>query len=230
MALPVNILDGYGGGYQARVTSNNALKVSNTPAVISDLTLEQLTAKKTLVEAFTDHDLSTAMAVSASLGSPQRFSISSTEFTLPGGTKIYKCQFIKTIKLVFIGTDLDPTVGGNLRRFGPVAGGITNGLKLQVLQQGVIMDVFLQPVKVMSDIFEYTTSYMSFTDVAGGGVDELILTIELAEPIAIPASSLDRIDLVIQDNLSGFVDIHAQILGWFEWSDNADPTGVRHTV
>ena len=228
MALPIVIKDGVGGGYEARVTSNNALKVSNTPAVVADFTTAQLTAKKALVEAFTNPAGRTLMNVVGTLANPQRFSIYSSAFTFPGGTQIYKCQFIKTIKIVMVGSNINPAQGTNMRRFGPVASpGLTNGIKLQVIQQGVVTDIFLQPAKILSDLFQYTTSYMSFTDTVASGTDDLILTIELPEPIVIPASSLDRIDLVIQDDLHDFVDIHAQVIGWFEWVQNADPTNTQ---
>lgn len=218
MALPVHIRSGK-NGHLAYVTPEQALKVVNCPPQAINLTNNELTNRKALFELFTDDLGSSAMNVNASLAAPRTFYIRSQSFKFPGISSFieYKYQFVTNIRLFMRSVTLDPSTGSDMRRFGPVAGGLTNGILMSVTQANIKTDIFLWPAKLLADMFEQVTSYMSFPSVTSTPTtDMLILNIAFQEPIVIPAHSLDRIDIVIQDNLSGIAEMHAQVTGFYE--------------
>ena len=218
MSLPITIQSGDRNRFAAIVTPEQALKVAVTPSLSVNLTHAELTARKLLFEEFTNASGSSSMIVNGSLASPVVYSVTSAKFTFPGGVIGYKTQYIKRIRITIAALNIGFGQATNLRNFGPVTNGLTNGLTLVVTQGNVATPVFISPVKTLSNFLEYIDGYKSFLSVDNNPTQDLsVMDIVFDEPVVIPAGSLDRIDLSVRDNLTTqFYALKAQAIGWFE--------------
>lgn len=139
---------------------------------------------------------------------PQEFTVTSSQAEV---------ILVKEVRLLFHAANakLD---SNEVRRFGPVAApGLTNGLRVYSVQQGVESDLFVSPVKTMGDFFTYARAGASpvanIVDGVSAGVDIVVITIDLLAPVGLYPSSLDRLVVKVQDDLTGLALFNAFAFG-----------------
>jgi hypothetical protein len=201
MSIKNLIQDGEGTKRTAGVTSDHALKVTDTsygfgPALI-DLQAEgfqSLLRKKTWVSYFENsvggHDLNIDGSVT-----PVTFKISSQEDRL------------KTIQYVrFIMHDTQMSLSGaEGSRFASAAAvpGLTNGVRFFIEQGGEELDLFLEPIKQIVQFMNYAVELVNEAGVLGAGEDLLTVTMTFDfAPVHIVPGGFDSINVKIQDDLS----------------------------
>lgn len=191
---------------RASVSENNALVVGvqHLPAREQDVAV--LTAKQLLQIFFVDAAGSGALNVDGS--------VTPVVFTLP--PQPLTIQFITRIRLIFNDEQMDLSAAAELRRFGSAAAapGLTNGLLLQVIQELVTTAVFTNPVRSISDFFNYNNSFVNFPNGIAAGEDFLSIDIIFEAPIVL--INLDTIQMTVQDNLTAVNLFSVLAFGWQE--------------
>jgi hypothetical protein len=220
MSLKTRIQDGEGSNLVAGVTPDHALKVSLIPFSYRDLVdnhdfdrYELLTRRKVLVESLANSSGSTDFRVDGSV-TTQDFAIESEMDTL---------KSVCCLRLVFHDTQMSlGSAEGS--RFGSSASspGLTNGLRLFADQGGEETDIFITPVKAIAEFLEYGEVFNQ-AGALGAGLDILVITLVLPEPIVLPPGSKDRLVLQVRDDLTP-IDTKA-LASAQGWRENFTETG-----
>lgn len=195
MSLNAKIINATGRAWGARVSRDHAICVEQMPARYANLDPSLLTAQKLYREYFTlGSGTAVDMNVNGSASVPQRFTVES---------KPDRCLVIKRVKMVLESIYVEVAGGTDVRRFGAAStGNLTNGLKFDVIQEGIVTPIFLDPVRNIGDFFNYTDAYLNFINAVSNTIDILVLTFDFEVPIVLPAGSVDRIEMQVRDNLS----------------------------
>lgn len=193
MSVNFKLQNGQGSKNTAGVTSSHAVKVSLTQSSGSNFTDDELTRYKILRDFFTNSSGSFAMNVDGSVTN-QTFSIRS---------KVGFIQYITSIRFIFNDGNMDINTSGQLRRFGDAANGpLTNGINMNVNQNGVITNIFPSSIQILSDFFNFVDDFTNFVDGISAGVDLLTLDFRFESPIVLPSGNIDTINIIIKDNLT----------------------------
>lgn len=207
MSVKTKIVSSQGKGWGCGVTRDHALRVEVMPTRRANIPSELLTASKLYREWFTTAAGAADMNVLGSLSTPVKYVVDS---------KSDRCLMVNQMRLLLDSGTMQVTGGSaEVRRFGAaaVAPGLANGLTLNVIQEGVVTPVFLDPVKNVGDFFAYTDTYLNFVDGSANNVDIFTVTIDFDVPIFLPAGSVDRIELQVRDNLTAIAYFRALVLG-----------------
>ena len=192
----------------AFVSSTNAMRTAPWLVPPDDLTPTEVTQRKIYVSQMLTAAGSNDMAIDGAT--------TPTTFTL--GAEDGKVIFITEARMVLHGTNMKID-SNEVRRFGPVAApGLTNGILLHTHQGGMEIQLWPNGVTRISDLLENDVRDRrdNIVDGVAAGTDILVLTFAFPQPIGLPAGSEDRIELDIQDDLSGFDRIDVTLYGWQE--------------
>lgn len=196
MSTPTRILDGTGAAHEAKVTSENALKVTAVEPSGLDLTEAELSRFQYFNTYFLDAATLTSqnMNVLGTLAVPQTFVVRRRPKEL---------LYITRVRFIFNDEQMDMS-GGEGRRFASAAPppGLTNGLRFFTDQSGLEVDAFNEPVKQMADFWRYADDFVSVTGALGAGEDFLSWDITFPRPVVITEGSIDRLAIVIRDDLT----------------------------
>jgi hypothetical protein len=207
VAVKAQIISGTGKARGVGVTADHALMVDTLPPRRANLAPGLLTARKLYREWFTTLAGSGEMNVLGSGAAPIKFLIDS---------KSDRCLSVTQIRLLIDSSLMNiRTASSEVRRFGAaaVAPGLTNGLTLVAIQEGVQTPIFLDPVRNIGDFFLYTDQYLAFEDGANTNVDILAVTITFEVPVILPAGSTDRLEFQVRDNLTALSYFRTLALG-----------------
>jgi hypothetical protein len=111
--------------------------------------------------------------------------------------------YIKRVRFIFHDEQMDMT-GGEARRFGSAAGpgGLANGLRFFTDQSGLEIAAFNEPVKQMADFWQYADDFTAVAGALGAGEDFLSWDIVFTREVVITQGSIDRIAVIVQDDLT----------------------------
>ena len=188
---------GLGGHKKAAVTSDCALRVTQIDRKLSDLTIDQLTRVKFFNGLFerADGSGSTSLNVDGSV-TPVDFVINP-----PAGQAIQ----VRELRFILEGGDMSMTTN-DARKFSTAAGtaGLTNGLECFIEQGGEQNNIFVEPIQHMSEFFNYITDFYNVPDGVAVNVDILtwVIDLKLLVPIPVADSSVDRVVVRVNDNLT----------------------------
>lgn len=207
VAAPVHIKDGAGSGSLVRITSENLLKTTQVPSASRDWTDEELLRWKILRSPFSvagDLD-DISLAVDAS-----------------SATKIVNFQavpgrviFVKSVRFVLKGTLLEIDTN-NARGFGSGnTNGLANGVEFVVRQSGEEFKIFATPVKELIGFLDSSVEFTSIKNSISQQSDFLSFDFRWSKPVVLIPTSLDRIEVRINDDLSGLDSFEVHVLdGW----------------
>jgi hypothetical protein len=194
--IKVNIADS-SNGRKALVNSNNALDVSTLPVPYDAYITNQdaFEQSQVLYEYMTDSAGSNDMAIDAS-AAVTKFSISQTA---------KRIKIIESVKFIFHSANMN-IESAESRRFGPVVGGLTNGLVFQAKQKYSTQSLFLENVTVIGDFYKYidnSTKIVNDRDAISSGVDYFMVVMQLPNPVFIFPGTVEELKVEINDDLSG---------------------------
>lgn len=157
--------------------------------------------------AFTSSSLSTDLNVDGST-TPQVFSIEAEDDQV---------ILIHEIRLLFHSTNMNIS-GNEIRRFGPVAApGLTNGLRMEVHRGNRTGELLVAPVQNIGDFLVNARSpsdpLLNVVDGVSAGVDILLVKLGLLAPIGLFPGSRDRVEVYVQDDLTGLALFQAFAYG-----------------
>jgi hypothetical protein len=132
--------------------------------------------------------------------------------------------YIKRVRFVLHDEQMDISAG-EARRFASVAAqpGLANGLRFFTDQTGLKIDAFNEPVRQMADFWQYSDDFTSVVGALGAGEDFLSWDIVFTREVVITQGSIDRIAIVIQDDLSGINRFRAIATGFREIIPEPEP-------
>jgi len=207
--IEVHLGNGGGSGTLADVTSNGALCTSVVPVPGKDVKASNAQAIKNLSGKFVNASDSASMNVDGS-------SIA-VEFSI--GSNTTHIRTIKEVRLLFHSTQMDIT-SNEARRFGAAAAspGLTNGLTLHTDQTGVTTNIFIDPVQVIGEFYNYAagglnTAIINDKDAVAASTDLLLIIIKLAAPVVLMAGSTDKVAVTVQDDLQALAKFEAYYYG-----------------
>ena len=149
---------------------------------------------------------SSDLAVDAS-GALQEFSISAEESV---------SKEIKQIRLLLYGKSLDITSIASRDFSSDHADGLTNGLELYFSYGEDQVDLFLDPIKILSDFYWYADGIQNDLKAIDSQVDLLMVQFDLIESVKLLAGTSDKLSLSIHDDLSGFTRFEVMVQGLSE--------------
>lgn len=193
MPLPTFITDGERSNVRAGVTGANALKVSIQEQSAAELPIEILTIRKQFRGFLETPAGSSDLNVDGS--------VTPVEFLV--GADVSATRWITGIRILLndISMELDTN---DFRRFGTaaIAPGLTNGLEIYVEQSGFRTDLYLDPIKTIGDFMNYADRYVNFINAIGTQEDFLSFDFDFDVPVVLPPGSLDKIAMVVNDDLT----------------------------
>ena len=195
MSAPVRILgsDRGGNSHELAITDQGSIRAEVVSSLGSTVPAEVLTRYKLYYEFLTNISGSKDLIVDGS-SSPVEFNILAEEGSI---------KWIQKLRILIEGERWSTSSSGDMRRFGQVVGtaGLSNGILLQVQQSGNIEDIFIEPIEIMRDFFNYTTDFESFPNAVASGVDFLSMDILFTQAISLPFGVQDKLFCTIQDDL-----------------------------
>lgn len=196
MSIKTMIQDGEGTNLTAGVTADKALKVTNIPLSVKEAletNSEVLIREKVYNAYFLDSSESAAANVDAS-SEHLDYSIGSEESKMKS---IYYVKFIIEDQMMSFGASEG-------KRFASAAGseGLTNGIRMFTKQQGLLTDIFAEPIKHISDFMKYSDDIINEPDAIGSGVDLLVAKLSFVRPINIMPGEIDSVTVRVNDDLS----------------------------
>lgn len=205
MALDTIIRDGTGSGNDAKVTSDNALKVSTVDISISDQTIDDLTVKKQYRDWLRNSAGSADMNVDGS----------STPVEFEETAEASKVKWLTSWRLIMHDESMELDTN-DFRRFGTaaIAPGLTNGIECYFKQGGRKVDVFLENVKMIGNFLDYADGYLNLINAISAQGDYLSFDFIFDQPVVLPAGSNDSIIMKISDDLSSLALMKVVIRGW----------------
>lgn len=197
--------DGNGDGFAARVTADRAVLVQQIPVNPNNVPFKEVGLRHWQSGKIVDTAGSADLTVDGSV-TPQEFKINLSD----------RHAFIHRIRLTMHdgAMKLD---SNEVRRWGSAhAAGLTNGIKLQLRQQGEEFDLFTDPVQRVADLWRYADeqSVFGLTDGISAGVDTVTMSITFPEPLALEANTNDEVDLIVNDDLTGMTFFEADYYGF----------------
>ncbi len=206
MSVDVTILDP-ATSRRASVLSEGGQLVYPWWVPVEDITRRQVEQRKAWTDRMADAAGSVSLAVDGSV-TPQVFEVTADPDEL---------RWIERLTIVLNSTQMDLSKATESRRFGPVGGGLTNGLQFQILQGDGTADLFLDPVKVIQEFERYAAiearGIVNRVDAVATGTDLLLVGIELPCKMGLFPGSTDAIRLIVSDDLSGIDLFEVQITG-----------------
>ncbi len=195
MTTPVKIKDGTGSSRGVQVTEGNALKVTVVEPSAAELSTAELARFQYFSLNFNRKDV------------PGDFDLNVDGSVTPVDFRIARQSeqvlYIKRVRFVFHDEQMDMS-GGEARRFASAAAspGLTNGVEFFTDQMGERVDIFNEPVKQMADFWQYTDDFIAVTGALGAGEDFLSWDVEFVKPVVITQGSIDRVSIIINDDLT----------------------------
>ena len=185
MSLPIEIKDGVGDGFSAKVNSQHALLVTNVNPVGSE-SIDQITRYKVWYDYFKDIANSQNQAVDGST-TPVSFKIQ------PEDDRI---KFITDLRMVINGTGCEIETNDFRDYSASYTAGLTNGIELNIVQSGVETALFIEPIKTIGDYLNYADTYTNIVNSISAQSDFLSVDIHFSQPIALAPGTNDYIDFV----------------------------------
>jgi hypothetical protein len=206
MSVDSTILDP-ATGKRACVLSEGGQLVYPWWVPVEDITRRQVEQRQSWTARLTNSAGSVSLAVDGSV-TPQVFSLSADPQEL---------RWIERLTLIFHSSAMDLSKATESKRFGPVGGGLTNGLQFTVHQGDGSSDLFLDPVKVIQEFERYAAiesrGIVNRVDAVATGTDLLIVAVTLPCRMGLFPGSTDSIDLTVADDLTGLDLFEVQITG-----------------
>jgi len=214
MALPISIRGSNDGHHEVHVTSDGGLLVATYPADIKDLT-DQASVRRYYQGFLVDLTGSNQAAVNG-VTQAVIFSLGADSAML-GTTPVQRAKAINRLRFLMQSSNLNPATAAELRRFGTVAApGLVNGMQVVINQGSVQTNLFPASVNTLWDMFQISDAVRSYPNAIAVGIDALILDVVFTDPVVIGFGSGDSIQLIIQDNLSGFTSFQVLATGRYE--------------
>lgn len=202
MPIQASIVD-ESSGSGASVSQSNALRVVVIPRIPSDLTEEEIRARRILYTALEDSAGSSDLTIDGST--------TPTDFYLDADPRAVTC--INECRIILHGGDLIINTNDS-RAFG-TAGVLTNGLRFYVTQGGEETEIFDPTVTVIGDFYRYATEpIVSDQDAISTGVDYFHVEIKFPTQICIPPGSTDRLTMHVSDDLSSLTLFEVKLDGY----------------
>jgi hypothetical protein len=122
-------------------------------------------------------------------------------------------KMIGQIRLLIHASQLDIS-GVQGQQFGAShPNGLTNGLQLYYSYNTVQSDIFLDPVKILTDFYWYVNEIQSDIRAVDSQTDLLIIQINMCTPIMLLSGESDELSILISDDLTGLTRFEAMVLG-----------------
>lgn len=196
------------GRLWARVTSDNALKVSLSEPSAKELTREEQTRRKPFSAYLT------------TVGGTSALNIDGSVTAVLFRVRAQEGKVISLTDLTLIAYDNYLAFGtvSNFRRFGTAAGsgGLTNGLLCYSEQGNVQLSRFLEPVKIEGDFLNYADGSASQANAYASNVDWARFDFSFRTPVVLVEGSSDSFVIVVRDNLTAMTQFRGIVNGWQE--------------
>lgn len=191
MSVKTEIIDGKGRGRSAEVTPAGTLLVVPQTETARGIDAETIANQLVLSERFTDSAGAFEQVVDGSV-TPVEFAIRAEQ----GFTK-----WIRGFRLVIIGPNLDIN-SNQLRRYGALAGGLTNGIEIESFQSGETANIAATPIQTIADYFLYQDDFTSLTGAISATEDLLTIDFLFARPVVLVEGTNDEVIIRIRDDLT----------------------------
>lgn len=200
MSVRSHIEDGSGTSALAKVTPNNALRVSAFPPIsAAGLTPDELTNVKFYQEFFADSVGATDMNVDGS--------VTAVDFEIRSELNLVK--WISEFRINIESEQFEISTN-DFRRFGAVASpGLPNGIEIFTVQGGVRTDISSEPIQISGEFLNYADDFTNFVNAISSQGDFLQLIFRFNQPIVLPQGVPDRLVVRIQDDLTAALVIGA---------------------
>jgi hypothetical protein len=196
--LTTEVKDGKGTDHRACVTSAGSVSVSVVPFPAKQLTNDVAQQLKLFSGAIINSAGSSDLTVNGSVTN-QVFECAAQE---------KKVISIHETRLLFHDEQLNIETA-EARRFGSAAAapGLNIGLKLQAIQSGITTELFINPVQVIGEFYNYAagglnTAIINDKDAVANGVDILLVIIKFVVPVVLMPGTQDAIRVVVSDDLT----------------------------
>ncbi|MHA2429054.1 MAG: hypothetical protein ACXADB_13625 [Candidatus Hermodarchaeia archaeon] len=138
-------------------------------------------------------------------------SSTSVEFTVNSESGYAK--MIGQVRLLTHGSQLD-IAGVQGQSYGAdQPNGLTNGIRLYYTIDEDEIDIFLDPIQILTDYYWYAEEIQSDIKAVSSQSDLLIVDIHLCTPVILLPDKSDKLAILIQDDLSGLARFEAMVLG-----------------
>ena len=191
MSVKAEILDGRGRGKSADVLPSGALSVQVLPETARGVDSASIANQLVLNQLFSDASGATEQAVDGSV-TPVEFAIRAEQ----GVTK-----WVTGFRLTIIGPNLD--IGTNqLRRYANNAAGLVNGIDIETLQAGEVVQIGVGPITTIADYFLYQRDFTSLVSAISNNEDLLTFDFEFDRPVVLVEGSTDEVVIRINDDMT----------------------------
>jgi hypothetical protein len=207
MATPVEIKDGTGTNFKAKVTRDHALLVTGIDKSGFDTNDSVLTRYK-LFRGFLKNNGSKNLNVNGSV-TPVEFNVTSE----PG-----KVLYVSQLRVLLNGTYFEMNTN-DFRRFGAATAGggsLTNGISLVAKQGGLSTPLFADPIKQSGDFFNYADDFVNLVNAVTAQSDFLSFDLHFEQPVVLPEAVSDSVIMTISDDLTAIDLFQVAVRGWQE--------------
>ena len=208
MPIKAEIQDGTGTGLVAKVTTNHALRVSIQQSSASDMTEEEASRLKLYRGYMKDSVDSRDLNVDGSTV-PHDYTVVPQE-----GIAFW----IRSVRFIFHSERMSLVAAKELQRFGAAGGtdGLTNGLEMWFEQGGQVVQLFNPAVLNVADMMQTADDFVNFTNGISNVVDYLHMEFDFDVPIVLMPTSVDRIVVRVNDDLTDLDMFEISVRGWKE--------------
>lgn len=198
------IKDGRGKtGASAGVTTEHALITAILPPKYGEMSNEILTRSRILHTFLVNNNGDKDLNIDGSLA-PVEFKLSAE----PGLIKI-----IERLRIILHSEKMEiDTI--DFKGFGSsYLNGLTNGLELEVVQDGVSEVIFAEPVKNIGEFLKYTDSYTNIKNSVSSLIDFLAFDFIFDTMTILPEGTKDHIVMRINDDLTSIALFQVIVIG-----------------